>query len=106
MSKFWLWDFVWGQRGIRRSPENYAAYVRKSAAEPPSAYFLQNSARASGYPEGPDGGWRYKFERLPVHDQLLARQKREGRHINRAIGGAKIMTRYKRSAPCKKFSSG
>ena len=71
MSKFWLWDFYWNHRETRRSPENYAAYVRKFAAEPQSVYYLQNSAKAGAYPEGPDDGWRYKFERLPVHDKLL-----------------------------------
>jgi len=53
------------------TPEKYAAYVRKCAGEPQAAYFERNARQAGAYPQGPDGGWRYRFERLPVHDQLL-----------------------------------
>jgi len=57
---------LWYNRKALGSPERYHAFVRKAAGEakPPPA---------STYPEGPDGGWRYEFKRLPRHDELLER---------------------------------
>jgi len=71
VSKFWLWDFYWNNRETRRSPENYAAFVRKCAADSEMPRLRENAQQAGPYPEGPDNGWRYKFGRLPVHDRLL-----------------------------------
>jgi len=49
------------------TPEGWAALIRKFAADPRYAH----AASDEGFVPGPDGGWRYKFERLPVHDRLL-----------------------------------
>ena len=73
MSKFWFVKFIRDCWNVR-TPEKYATYVRACAVEPQAAYFLQNSAKAGAYPEG-DNGWRYKSERLPVHDKLLKKYK-------------------------------
>jgi len=71
MSWTWYFRHMYENRAILRSPQAYAEYVRKCGAELHVPYFLQNSARAGAYPEGPDGGWRYRFQRLPVHGKLL-----------------------------------
>ena len=67
---FWtLLRYTWSNRASIASHAGYAAYLRKWSATPDAAYWAQNSARAGAYPEG-DTGWRYQFQRLPVHDQL------------------------------------
>ena len=71
MSWTWYFRHMYENRAMLRSPGAYAEYVQRMGAESQAAYFLQNSARAGAYPEDPDGGWRYRFERLPVHDKLL-----------------------------------
>ena len=69
-----LWQvlrWAWEDREVLRSAEKYAAAVREECADFEQMGFAQNAAKAGAYPAGPDGGWRYKFERLPVHDALL-----------------------------------
>lgn len=63
--------YAWDNRAKIASHEGYAAYLRRIAARPDAAYWAKNSAGAGAYPDGPDGGWRYDFTRLPAHDQLL-----------------------------------
>jgi len=60
---------LWNNRDMWRSPEAYAGYVRRCGSTPQAAFFLRSSAEAGAYPQG-DHGWRYKFERLAVHDKL------------------------------------
>jgi len=62
--------YAWSNRESIASHGGYAARMSRYAATPDAAYWVQNSARAGAFSEG-DSGWRYKFERLPVHDQLL-----------------------------------
>jgi len=71
ISFLWQLKYMWNNRRALRSPESYVEFLRRFAAAPEAAYFLQNSARASGYPEGPDGGWRYEFKPLPAQEELL-----------------------------------
>ena len=67
---FWTYlRYAWSNRTSIASHEGYAARMSKYAATPDAAYWPRNSAHAGAYPEG-DNGWRYKFQRLPVHDQL------------------------------------
>ena len=51
------------------SHAGYVAYLGKWTGGH-AAYWAQNNASAGPYPEG-GSGWRYAFERLPVHDALL-----------------------------------
>lgn len=51
------------------SHEGYVAYLSKWTGDS-AAYWARNNADAGAYPES-GNGWRYAFERLPVHDQLL-----------------------------------
>jgi len=48
------------------TPEGWAALIHKFADDPAYAH----AASAEAFAAGPDNGWRYKFERLPVHDKL------------------------------------
>jgi len=75
ISFLWQLKYMWNNRRALRSPEDYVKFLGECAAAPEAAYFPQNSARAGDYPEGPDGGWRYDFTRLPAHDKLLKAYK-------------------------------
>ncbi|MCL2494053.1 MAG: transglutaminase-like domain-containing protein [Oscillospiraceae bacterium] len=70
ISFFTYLQYAWGNRKSIASHEGYVDYTRRCAARPAAAYWTQNSARAGAFP-GSDSGWRYVFERLPVHDRLL-----------------------------------
>jgi len=68
-----LWQVLrWARedREALNSAEVYAAAVREECAYFAQAGFAKNAAQAGAYPAGPDNGWRYRFERLPVHDKL------------------------------------
>jgi len=89
VSAFWFVKFARDCWRVR-TPEKYYAYVRECAAAPEAAYWAKNSAKAGAYPEGPDNGRRYKFERLPVHDKLqeaygLAEIAGQGSAFDRAL---------------------
>ncbi|MDR2687116.1 MAG: transglutaminase family protein [Oscillospiraceae bacterium] len=71
-------------REALRSPGSYAACLRKDAADP------VGRAQAGPYPEG-DGGWRFQFERLPVHDALLRTYR-----LDEIAGQGDIFTRVLR----------
>jgi hypothetical protein len=71
ISFFTALRYAWSNRREIASHNGYAAYLNECAAKPAAAYWAQNNARAGAFPDGPDGGWRYKFERLPMHDKLL-----------------------------------
>jgi len=62
--------YAHSNRASIASHEGYVAYLSKWTGGS-AAYWAQNNARAGAYPEG-GSGWRYAFERLPVHDELLA----------------------------------
>ena len=62
--------YAWKHRKDKNTRENYAAFVRKCAEEPAVAERIESGRQAGAYPEGPDGGWRYRFQRLPRHDYL------------------------------------
>jgi len=67
---FWTYlRYAWSNRKSIASHKNYVAYLSKWTGGH-AAYWVQNNARASGYPVG-GNGWRFQFERLPVHDELL-----------------------------------
>ena len=89
-TRFTLWQYSWNNRRAIASHAGLVDYMRRCAARPEAAYWLQNSVQAGVYPEGPDGGWRYKFEHLPVHDELLQAYKLDeiagqGDTFNRAL---------------------
>ena len=48
------------------SPEGWAALIRKFAADPAYAH----AASGEAFTAGPDSGWRYAFQLLPVHEKL------------------------------------
>ena len=69
-----LWETLrWAHedREVLHSAEKYAVSVQEECAYFMQAGFAQNAARTDAYSAGPDNGWRYRFEQLPVHDALL-----------------------------------
>jgi len=73
-----LWQvlrWVREDREVLNCAEKYAATAREECTDFMQAGFAQNAAQAGAYPEGPDGGWRYQFQRLPMHDKLLLKYR-------------------------------
>jgi len=68
-----IWEALrWAHedREVLHSAEKYAVDLREECAYFTQAGFAQNAARAGAYPAGPDNGWRYRFDRLSMHDEL------------------------------------
>jgi hypothetical protein len=69
MMLFPLYRALWMAYKQREAatPEGWAALICKFAADPAYAH----AASAEAFAAGPDDGWRYAFQRLPVHGKLL-----------------------------------